>query len=174
MRAFIAVEVSKEITSRLFTIQRELPSGLALVKPEAMHLTMKFLGEIDEAKAKEVSKSLDSLIFSPLALTCRSLGVFPSRNFPRVLWAGIESPGLIGLHSKLDQKLAGLGFQKEDFTPHLTIARAKEKVELESVLEKHSGELFGECLVHSLYLKKSTLTQNGPIYENVHFVSVRI
>ena len=174
MRAFIAVEIPSEITERLSTVQRELPLGLKLVKPKAMHLTLKFLGEISEGKAKEASNSLDSLTFSPIPLTCRGLGVFPSRNLPRVLWAGIESPGLVALHSKLEPKLLELGFAREDFTPHLTIARAKGKVELKSILEKYSGELFGECLIRSLHLKKSTLTPEGPVYEDVHSVSVKI
>lgn len=173
MRAFLAVEIPSSITRRLSSVQQELPEGMKLVNSDAMHITLKFFGEITPGKANEISSAMDATEFSAFPLACKGLGVFPSRNFVRVAWAGIESPGLVELHKKLEPKLAGLGFQKEDFTPHLTIARAREKVRLDQLLDKYANEPFGDCLIDSFHLKKSTLTPHGPVYEDVHSVSVK-
>ncbi len=174
MRAFIAVDVSEGIIRRLAEIQRELPPELRPVDPGNIHITLKFLGEIDGGKAEEVSRALDSVEFSPFPLTCKGLGVFPSEKSIRVLWAGIESPGLLELYSRLEPRLTGLGFEKEKFVPHLTIARAKGKANLTEILAKFRGEVFGECNVTSFSLKKSTLTPEGPIYEDILSVSVKV
>jgi 2'-5' RNA ligase len=176
MRAFISVEISKEITQKLSLLQAELPSSLRPVKPENMHITLKFLGEIDETTGAHVSEVLDSVAsqVSPFKLTCRGLGVFPSRKFVRVLWAGIESPELVRLSSNLEPRLKELGFKEEKFVPHLTIARAKDRAQLDGLLEKHGDTLFGECTVDSIHLKKSTLSPGGPIYRVIHSAPVKI
>lgn len=168
MRAFLAIEVSSEIISRLLAIQRELPPGARPVGAGNMHVTLKFLGEISDNSADEISKLMDSLNFSPFQLECRGLGVFPSRKLPRVLWASIRSPGLMKLHNDLEPGLQGLGFRKEDFTPHITIARLRGQVPLGDLLARHGNELFGDCAIEEVHLKKSTLTPEGPVYEDIH------
>ncbi len=173
MRAFLAVEVSGGIRERLEKIQLELPSGMRPVNPENIHITLKFLGEISGNRAGEISRAMDSTEFSKFPLICKGLGAFPSEKSVRVLWAGIESPGLVELHSRLEPKLAQLGFEKENFTPHLTIARARDRARLDSVLSKYREEVFGECVVSSFSLKKSALTPKGPVYENIHSASVK-
>ena len=174
MRAFIAVEVSDGIIQRLGEVQGELPEGLRPVNPKNLHITLRFLGDITGSKAREGSEAISSIKFSPFHLACRGLGVFPSEKSIRVLWAGIESPGLLELCLKLEPRLTELGFEKERFTPHLTIARAKGKANVTEILAKYGGEFFGECAVNSFSLRKSTLTPDGPIYEDVRSVSVKV
>ncbi|MFH1447573.1 MAG: RNA 2',3'-cyclic phosphodiesterase [Candidatus Micrarchaeota archaeon] len=111
MRAFIAVEIPNEIIERLSKVQEELPPGLKLVKPQNMHITLKFLGEIDERTVQRVSQAMDSIGFSPFQLTFSNLGVFPSRKFIRVIWVGTHSPELESIHGRLRPKLSELGFK---------------------------------------------------------------
>ena len=141
---------------------------------ENMHITLKFLGEIREGKAEEVANALGPVLFSSFPIVCRGLGAFPNEKSARVLWAGIESPGLLELHSKLSAKLLDLGFEQEKFTPHLTIARARGQSNLSPIIEKYRGAIFGECTTSSFSLKKSTLTPNGPAYEVFRSFSVKV
>ncbi|MCX6777530.1 MAG: RNA 2',3'-cyclic phosphodiesterase [Candidatus Micrarchaeota archaeon] len=170
MRAFIAVEVSEELKKRIATLQAELPEGLSLVKPGNMHLTLHFFGEIDENSKNKIIDAMNSL---PLPLPAfdmkfSGLGVFPSESYVRVVWVGCESPGLLGLAREFSLKLSALGFKTERFTPHLTIARVKNKADFGPLLKKYQNYAFGVCDVGSLILKKSTLTPNGPVYEDVY------
>ncbi|MFH1470533.1 MAG: RNA 2',3'-cyclic phosphodiesterase [Candidatus Micrarchaeota archaeon] len=166
MRAFLAVEIPESISKNFSRL--ELPKGMRPVSTKSMHITLKFLGDINEDKATEISGVLGAIEFFPFPLVCKGLGTFPNEFSPRILWAGIESPGLLELHSRISPKLEQLGFEKEQFTPHLTLARAKEKVQLSTLLEKHRSEPFGDCAINLFSLKKSTLTPNGPIYEDIH------
>ena len=168
MRSFIAVELPEGILKRVSEAQAKLPQGLRPVSQKNMHITLAFLGEISEERAREVSAAMGALDCSAFPLSCAGLGAFPSRKSARILWAGIESPGLLKLQKGLEQKLSGLGFEKGDFTPHMTIARAKSQASLDSLLEKYSGFQFGSCTISSIFLKKSTLAPEGPVYETLY------
>ncbi|HKQ73008.1 MAG TPA: RNA 2',3'-cyclic phosphodiesterase [Blastocatellia bacterium] len=134
MRTFIAIEIPSEIKSALTALQNELRRAGADVnwtKPENFHLTLIFLGEVDERRIGEVETvCVDSAReFRPFALSLGATGVFPNSRQPRVLWAGLsgEIEKTAELKRRLEEKLEQIGFEREgkEFQPHLTIGRMK-------------------------------------------------
>ncbi|WP_010480009.1 RNA 2',3'-cyclic phosphodiesterase [Thermococcus zilligii] len=177
MRAFIAVEVSEEVRENLVKAQERIGNKAARIKfveRENFHVTLKFLGEIDNATAEEVKKALAEIArrHKKHRVRVKGVGVFPNPNYVRVIWAGIENDeGLRGMAADVEKEMGKLGFKKEnDFVAHITIGRVnfvKDKLELAMALKDLASEDFGEFEVNAIELKKSTLTPKGPIYETV-------
>ncbi|MBS3060119.1 MAG: RNA 2',3'-cyclic phosphodiesterase [DPANN group archaeon] len=177
MRAFIGIRIKAdkgllEIIDKLGKFKE-----LRLVKPEVMHLNLKFLGDIDEEQAGQIKSILDEIAASAetnaFDLRLSNLGVFPDKKFIRVVWLGVESEPLMKLHSHLEEKLAGLGFMKEQgYKPHITLARAKGRPpeEVHDVLNKEYNR---DVRVMKIELIKSTLTEQGPLYETIHEVELK-
>lgn len=134
MRTFIAIEIPSEIKSALTALQTDLRragADVSWTKPENFHLTLNFLGEVDESRIGEVEKVCISSAaeFQPFTLSLNETGVFPNDRQPRVLWVGLsgEIEKAIEIRKSLDERLAVIGFEPEekDFRPHLTIGRVK-------------------------------------------------
>lgn len=132
MRTFIAIDLDHKIRERIASLQAKLRSRcpkLSWVKPERMHLTIKFLGEIEEAQVGPIQQALDAVAGQchPFDITFAGLGVFPPRGRANVLWLGIQDAigGLKACWSKCEDQLAALGLPGEDrpFSAHLTLAR---------------------------------------------------
>jgi len=167
MRAFVAVEVGENARQKIAELQAQLPSGIKRVEPENLHMTLAFLGEIDDGMAEKVKAALADVHASSFAVICSGVGVFPSASFVRVVWVGAESTEMKELHQAVWNALAPLGFKPEKFSPHITIGRPKEKVEVKPFLQKHAVDALGSFEATELKLKKSTLTPKGPVYEDV-------
>jgi 2'-5' RNA ligase len=134
MRTFIAIELPSEIKSALASLQTELRragADVSWTRPENIHLTLKFLGEVDERRIGEVEKVCvaSAAEFQPFTLRLNETGVFPNARQPRILWAGLagEIEKTAEMRKRLDDGLALIGFEREekDFRPHLTIGRVK-------------------------------------------------
>jgi len=177
MRAFIAIEVSDEVRDNLLKAQERIGSKSAKIKfveRENFHVTLKFLGEIDDATAEEVKRALGEIAkkHKKHRVRVKGIGVFPNPNYVRVIWAGIENDeGIKAIAKDVEREMRRLGFKKEkDFVAHITIGRVKfvrDKLELAMALKELANEDFGEFDVEAIELKKSTLTPKGPIYETV-------
>ncbi|ASJ03609.1 2'-5' RNA ligase [Thermococcus profundus] len=177
MRAFIAIEVSDTVRNNLIKAQERIGSKAAKIKfveRENFHVTLKFLGEIDEATAEEVKKALAEIAkkHKKHRAKVKGIGVFPNPNYVRVIWAGIENDeGIKAIANDVEREMRRLGFKKDkDFVAHITIGRVKfvrDKLELAMALKDLANEDFGEFDVEAIELKKSTLTPKGPIYETV-------
>jgi 2'-5' RNA ligase len=171
MRCFVAVELPPELRDGIERVQKEVAlPGLRLVKPEQVHLTLKFLGEVQEAKIDAVARALLSVRAAPFQARLAGLGAFPGRSI-RVVWLGLQ--GDFGaLHAQVERALVPLGFPREarDFSPHITVGRVKTP-EISSLLAPKLAHLsdvdLGPFYVDRFFLKKSTLTPGGPIYENL-------
>lgn len=133
-------------------------------------MTLKFLGEVAEPKIEEIKISLSKLEYAGFKASLTEIGVFPNQNYVRVVWAGVEQEDFIRLQAQIDSQLAKLGFKKDKrFHPHLTLARVN------FVEDKASfGKLLSEIKMKNLEFKvdefkliKSTLTREGPIYEDL-------
>lgn len=178
MRTFIAIELDKQNKDALSKIQEELKTtgaDVKWVKPSDIHLTLKFLGEINEQKIDKISACLKTAASKtkPFPIILSGIGIFPSQKLPRVVWLGITEgkEALERLTYNIEDLLAGLKFPKEKrgFSPHFTLGRVKSRKNKEALLAKlghtETDELRQE--IKSVVLFKSTLTPAGPIYEVV-------
>jgi len=179
VRCFICVEVVNQINIRkIETILDNLSTfkGIRPVKRNQLHLTLKFLGEIAEKRVTEIEKVLNSIKLPSFVLELSNIGFFPNERRPRVIWIGLsQGKGqLTTLAQEIDERLSIIGFSREKrkFSPHLTVGRIKKLYPDEQqkvVSYAHSiGSLEGEKeVIKSFILKKSTLTPQGAIYENL-------
>ncbi|MEW6329573.1 MAG: RNA 2',3'-cyclic phosphodiesterase [Candidatus Micrarchaeota archaeon] len=170
MRLFIAVEIPEDLREKIVLLQNDIPrEGLKLVEKENLHITLAFLGEVDERKKDELVRALGEIKSEKFAMKLGGMGAFPSENYIRVVWVGVEGEGLKKLHARINEALRALHFKTESYSPHLTLARVKEKPStgLRERVARNKNVSLGECEVREFLLKKSTLTPKGPIYENV-------
>ena len=173
VRAFVALELSGEIRSRLAISQdilRTCPARLTFVNPDLIHITAKFLGEVPMQQLPAIMDALRSIPFAPFTVTAGDVTV-NNRNRPHTVWSVIDDAGRgRQLLSAIDAVLGSLGFAPEtrSFTPHATIARVKvADPSLLMALKNLEGTGYGSCMVSGLKLKKSTLTPGGPVYEDL-------
>ena len=143
---------------------------LSVVKPDAIHITLKFLGEIDEKTLAGVKEALSRIRFEPFEVSVGGVKGNPP-SFPRVIWSGVRDGGACGrIFALVEEALSPLGIPRERraYTPHATLARVKRfDPSLLPVLRELAPEEFGSCEVRCIRLKKSTLTPSGPIYEDI-------
>ncbi len=170
MRLFFAIGIPPEIRKRLFEAERRLLEygGMKGVEEKNLHITLKFLGEVEEKKVKEMEEKAELVARESkgFEVKIQNLGVFPSREKMRVVWAGCEDNGKIReLHERLSD---ALGRKEERFHPHITLCRikyVKDKGGIRELLDKR--EAFGEFHVDSFDLMESILRGGGPVYRVV-------
>ncbi len=171
MRLFVAFDLPREVRNALATLgQRLKPECRAArwVRPESMHVTLKFLGETDSQKIPDIRAALAPIRSAgPVAMDFRVLGFFPSEFKPRVLWCGVQStPNLAELAAAVEQALEPLGFARETRTlsPHLTLARLEPGDALEN-LARAADALksydFGATRESEFHLFESVLKPSG-------------
>jgi len=129
MRVFVAVDIDEQIRTRIATFMQGV-AGFApdarWVRPESLHVTLKFIGEKPETEVQAITKALGEVRGQSMQITMRGYGFFPTLRSPRVFWIGIEAgPELKALANAVDKATAALGIPLEDrpFNPHLTLAR---------------------------------------------------
>ncbi|MCP3682514.1 MAG: RNA 2',3'-cyclic phosphodiesterase [bacterium] len=161
MRTFIAIDLPQDVKDELKKAQETL-SDVRLVKN--FHLTLKFLGEITPEKVECVKNVLTKIEFKSFKVSLSNIGVFPNMKKPRVIWVGLKPENeLIQLQKQIDEALKD-EFEKDSFSPHLTLARVKFN-KGEFSLNAKITEIPFE--ISEFKLKKSTLTREGPIYEDL-------
>jgi len=171
MRLFTAIDF-KEIEDYLIKLQNNIDSSIAQLKPvSAFHLTLKFLGKVSEDKADIIKEKLKQVKFSPFSLTLDKIGIFPNENFIRVIWVSIkQSDEVMKLQKEIESVLEEFNFKKEfEFQPHITLARAKKIDDKEKFIKNIESIKVEEkkIMINEFKLVKSTLTQKGPVYEDI-------
>jgi 2'-5' RNA ligase len=173
VRTFIAIDLAPEVRERMRGPQGALGgcrARLTVVNPPSIHITLKFLGEIDERTLGRVREVLSALQFEPFEISVGGVKGNPPSS-PRVIWSGIRDEGGCGrLFALVEEALHPLGIPKEKraYTPHATLARVKRfDPSLLPILSDLASEEFGSCTVSCIKLKKSTLTPQGPVYEDL-------
>jgi 2'-5' RNA ligase len=177
MRLFIAIDLPEE-WKRILAQPEEsigwLGRGVKWVEPRGIHLTLKFLGEVDEELVPDIRGGMAAACMGiePFAIRLRGTGVFPNAKRPRVYWAGIEGPSaLLALQARMDEELQRLGFPAEEheFRAHLTLARIKDpigKQRMTDALLRFSLES-EPADVREVLLMRSHLSSEGARYEPV-------
>lgn len=173
MRVFIAIDIIEDIKKQLGTIEEKL-KPLAMkakwVNPDNLHLTLKFLGELEENKLLVIKDKLTKIIekFPTINLVLENFGFFPNQHKPRVFYISCkEDSNLKGLVNQIEAELIEEGFTKEDkFKEHITLARFKDKNDLADLLQElEKIKLTGSFIVNDITVFKSTLSSLGPIYQ---------
>ena len=180
IRSFIAVDLSGEARAELAatveSLNRRGLSGVRWVRDEGMHLTLKFLGEIDSAMVPKVIDGLNTACreTKPFTLSLDSVGAFPNLQRPRVLWVGLagDLETLGGLQRNVESRMERLGFpaERRRFNPHVTLGRVRDNVRSpdrtrigEAVAEASIGKV-PSWEVRSVRLMRSTLAPSGAVY----------
>ncbi len=177
IRSFLAIEVPPEILAEVERVQvrlkKTIQGVLRWVRPQAMHLTLKFLGDIRPSVVPALGEGIRATLRAarPPALEIRGLGVFPDLNRPRVIWVGAAGDGeaLRVLQRSLEESLEAMGYPRENrpFQPHLTLARIKTPrglVGLARALEIEGGLCAGAFQADELHLFQSELKPQGAVY----------
>ncbi len=178
-RIFIAIELTKEIKQNLLGVQQNFKDlNIKLVKPEHMHLTMVFLGDIDEARISEIEEICFQVAknFSSFEMEFIGLDAFPSSRRPHVLWMGIkDSEKLIRLQKELALGLKKVGFHVEDrnFVPHLTLARFKKRSNLKTQIVRFDKVNFGKMKVENFNIFESELFPEGPRHKIIKTLQLK-
>ena len=163
MRIFIAIEMPEKIKEKLREIQEEFKDSGKIIFAKDFHLTLKFLGEISEIKSKRVRDRLKGLSFKEFKLNLNGFGVFPNRDFIRVLWVGVSPERKVkDLQVKIDERLRDMFGVGQDFKGHITLGRVKFIKDKKEVLDKLDKLEFNESFnVGNLKLFESVLGENG-------------
>jgi 2'-5' RNA ligase len=179
VRCFIAIKLPDEVRTQIESQIQELNHFTKMVrwiKADSLHLTLKFLGEIEADRVEQVKSTLERVkgVVPPFDLRFNGSGCFPGRKRPRVFWLGLDKEGVVPLselQSWLEDQLWQVGFEKENrkFTPHLTIARVKGDEnfsDLYSYIDNHlfTGKKFN---VDKIYLIRSYLRPTGAAYKEL-------
>jgi 2'-5' RNA ligase len=185
IRTFIAVPLPPELLDELGALQRRLeqrtPAGsVRWVRPEGIHLTLKFLGDVPAGRVADFDKALEAV--SRHAPSCsfsvRGLGCFPNTRRPRVVWVGVDEPSgrLATLQDGVEEAMAHFGHRPEGrgFSPHLTLGRvrrntsASQAADVGNTIEAMEIGQIGQVRVDRFALIRSVLKPTGAEYTTLH------
>ena len=185
MRIFIALDIEQAIRERIERFLdgvREFAPEARWVRPESLHITLKFIGEKAPESVEEIKKSLAKIQGTAMELSFRGYGFFPTSKSARVFWVGIESgPELVTLAADIDERLQAMRIPKEEhaFNPHLTLARAgksgpargqasgRQNTNFDRLREKLATMAqpeFGSMSAREFFLYESKLSWGGSQY----------
>ena len=183
VRAFLAIELPDSAKAALSRVVEELRAarlgGLRPVRPDGIHLTLKFLGDVPVDRIDSIGAAAERAAgqHAPFALSLSGVGAFPGGRAPRVLWAGIagDLDSLGALQASVDGRLADLGFARERraFNPHLTLARMRDSASREDrsralcVLRATQPREAMSFDVDAVALFQSTLAPGGAVYRRL-------
>jgi 2'-5' RNA ligase len=183
VRVFVAVSISEEARAAIASMMKELKrlgERIRWIPPENLHLTLKFVGEVDSQRVPEFESALDRSIdgFSQFQYSLEAKGCFPNWNQPRILWVGVKDTEdrLVGIHREIDRNFQTLEIPNENrrFKPHLTIARLKQGAKPEAALSAFQRFQLGEYRVdvREVHLMRSDLGPSGAQYSILHSASL--
>ena len=176
IRCFVALNLPPELKGGLAELEarlKEARADVSWVKPENIHLTLKFLGGVEETRIPLIKRAIQEGLRGggPLVLSLAGLGVFPNPRSPRVIWVGVEgdTERMEKLQKRLEQALEEVGFPREarSFSPHMTLGRMRSRQGTAGLMElvERLGEYrAGSIQAESIELMRSQLHPAGAIY----------
>lgn len=174
-RTFIALDLPREAMNEIERLQELIKKQNLFIgkftEIENLHLTLKFLGEIDESKIEEVKKRLNEIKFNEFEVELGDVGVF-SKKYLKIIWVKLEN--CWRLQKEIDEKLSGLFEPEVRFMGHVTLARAKKAGDRKALIDytKHIKPKKIKFKVDRFFLKKSELFPEGPVYEDLEEYSL--
>jgi len=189
VRTFIAIELSEEVRAGLARLQEELRrrgEGVKWVRPEGVHLTLKFLGDVPADRIEEIAQAVREACvgFSPFQISFARLGCFPDLRRPRVVWVGVEGEveTLARLQKAIENNLDALGFppEKRGFSPHLTLGRLRKEVgsgerrRLGQLIEATAAGQLGGMMVEAINVMRSDLKPTGAVYTQLASIKLKV
>lgn len=169
MRLFIAIDFN-ELKDYFVNLQKQLPKNARLSLVKSFHLTLKFLGDVQPNISEDVIKILKTIKFESFSVHLDSVGIFPSENYIRVVWVGLNPEDkVLELQQKIDDSLKNFFKKEKGFQPHITLARVKYPEDKKSFVDqvKKIKVESKKIEIKDFRLVKSTLTPKGPIYEDL-------
>ena len=174
IRTFIAVTLATSVVEEIAKVQtklREIKTDIRWVRAENMHLTLKFLGDINRSQVEPILEGLRATLQRQPAFSvhAQGLGGFPNLTRPRVVWAGLAGDTLAAVSHAIETALVPLDFriEKRPFRPHLTLGRVRSQQGWSDVLlrvQQHEHTYFGESLIDQVTLYQSDLRPSGAAY----------
>jgi len=177
IRTFIAIPLPQNILAefgKLYQAMSPFSREVKWIKPESVHLTLKFLGNLIPADVKKVFDGMAEVFSDPpdhFLLEIGGLGGFPNLRRPRVLWVGVHGKGLNQLKDiqmRIEEAMTARNFPKENrkFSPHLTVGRVKYYKNLEKIVESFQSYAFPEMkfIVEKIHVMRSELKPEGAVY----------
>ncbi len=183
IRVFIAVNIEPhiigEIAETIVQLRQAIPE-VRWVEPDKIHLTIKFLGDINPTQVNPIASALEEALklFPRFTISAQGLGVFPAIRRPRVLWVGLEGGQLVKLAAQVETALRPLGFGPEEraFQPHLTIGRWRRfdgaSKKLSEELARWSRHEFGASQVEAVTLFQSVLKSDGALHQPLRVIAI--
>ena len=180
LRLFIAIEIPETISDNLSSTINEIKDSndkVKWIKGCNMHITLKFLGDVEKSKVNSIKDVLLSCSVnrSSFNSVVKGFGMFLSGKVPKVMWTGVSSGDreIKKLFYDLEDELAKIGFAKEkrSYTPHITIGRVKKiynPVFFSSKISKYNEKIFGNFKVDSISLIESAISKEGAVYNTVY------
>ena len=183
IRSFIAIDINPHVTesiSHAIAELRPIIPAVRWVPATNFHLTIKFLGDIEEARVNSVAAVLEEQLrpFPGFSINAKGLGVFPDLRRPRIAWVGITGSQLLTLAARVESALQPLGFvaEKRPFTPHLTIGRWRQFDRPSQALGEPLAHWrdceFGKTTIDKVVLYQSVLRPAGATYQTLKVVSL--
>ncbi|UCD80567.1 MAG: RNA 2',3'-cyclic phosphodiesterase [Desulfobacterales bacterium] len=179
LRSFIAIELPEAVCSLMERVQQDLKSlhlEVGWVRPQNIHLTLKFLGNISTGDIDKIGGAMKDAAkdFEPFTLTVGGLGFFPGIKRPRVIWVGVggQTGQLFALQRNLEDRLAAVGFprEKRSFKGHLTLGRFRGGADpdrIRQIMQEYSDFGKQEFTTHRVVLFKSDLKPTGAVYSQL-------
>lgn len=181
---FIALEFQEQFSSQFHDMCRKLKATadksemqVKWVPTQNLHLTLKFLGEIDTGQIATAAEKLREIShdFSPFELKLRGLGAFPDEREARVIWVGVQNKIRLGeLWQKIESIFTPIGFSaaEQDFNPHITIGRLRNKQSVNRLISPFLRKDYGTILINKITLFESHLQGHYPVYKEIERFSL--
>jgi len=175
IRTFIALDLPREAMKYVEELQKQIEKKNLFTgkftETENLHLTLKFLGEIEEEKVEEVKKRLREVKMQSFEARLGEIGIFSSKysSYVRVIWIKLDGKGIFGLQKEIDERLKEIFQPEKRFMSHITLARVKHVKNKKELIDyiKNLKTKDIKFKVDKFFLKKSTLQEQGPVYEDL-------
>lgn len=171
-RVFSAIDIENEkALQRLEHIQEKLDLGFRKTPPEKMHITLEFFRDVDEHEIQELKKAIQNIDHRPFTATAKDIGAFPSENYIRVVWVGLEAHQIFELRKQASTHSI-TSQERNSYTPHITLLRVDDitpgkKKKLKKSMNSYRNTDITEFKVNKIKLFESRMTGSGTRYREL-------